>query len=68
MTRLPRPEPDQRSLEIVVSRDEQQALVWVEFAQCVSAVGLHPPEAVAIAQSLIRHARAVSKEPLTVEI
>lgn len=68
MTQLPKSEPSERSLEIVVSRDEQQALVWIEFAQCVSSVGLHPPEAVAIARSLIRHARAVSKEPLTIEI
>ena len=46
----------------------KDGVVVIEFGSPVSWIGLQPAESMALAEVLVKHARAVSKEPLTLAI
>lgn len=46
----------------------ESGVVVVDFGKGVTWLAISPQDAIALAQSLIKHARAISKEPLTVQL
>lgn len=59
---------DEGELAFTVEGDEDAQVVKVDFGKPVTWVAIPPQQAVALAQVLIKYARAVSKTPLTVVI
>lgn len=59
---------DEGSLVFIVSADPETNLVKVDFGKLTDWVAMSPQQAVEIAQSLIKQARSISKEPLRITI
>lgn len=59
---------DDGSLAFIVSSDPDTQVVKLDFAKPVTWVGMPPAQAVQLAQLLIRHARGISREPLTITL
>jgi len=57
---------DDGELALAISSDAATGLVRMDFGKPVAWMAMSPDDAVALAQLLIRHARAISKEPLRV--
>lgn len=57
---------DDGSLTFKVGSDPEKGIVAIEFSKPTLWVAAGPQQAVELAQLLIRHARAISKEPLRV--
>ena len=59
---------DDGALSYVVGPGPNGKIIRIEFGKPVEWIGLPPQQAVELAQSLIRHARAISKEPIVVQL
>jgi hypothetical protein len=59
---------DDGALSYAVAADPAHGTVVVRFGKPVEWIGLGPADAIALAQSLIRKAREVSREPVRVEL
>lgn len=59
---------DEGSLVFIVSADPETNLVKVDFGKLTDWIAMSPQQAVEIAQSLIKQARSISKEPLRITI
>lgn len=59
---------DEGELQIKIGTDELKTVVIIELGKPVAWIGMPPQQAVELAQTLIKHARAASKVPLVVEI
>lgn len=59
---------DEGALALAVAADHTYKLVRVVFGKPVTGLGLPPKDAVALAQILVKKARAVSTEPLVVDL
>lgn len=57
---------DDGDLAFAVGPHPDQELVVVDFGKPVEFVAMPPRQAIELAQSLIKHARAISTEPLRV--
>ena len=61
-------ESDEGEIRIAVSSNVESETVVLAFGKSIEWVGMTPQQAVEIAKCLIRHARQVTREPLTVEL
>ena len=62
-------ETDKGEIQFGIAGDEERELVHLDFGEKpIAYVSMKPDEAVAVAQALIRHARKVSKTPITITI
>ena len=59
---------DDGDLAFTIRSDQDRHLVFLDFGQPVEWVGMPPHQAVELAQTLIKHARAVSTEPIRIVI
>lgn len=59
---------DEGELTYAVGPDPEDGIVRLEFDKPVEWLGLPPQQAIELAQSLIRHARTVSTEPLRINL
>jgi hypothetical protein len=59
---------DDGALSYAVGPDPNGEIIRIEFGKPVEWIGLPPREAIELAQSLIKHARAISKEPVVVKL
>lgn len=59
---------DEGEIRIGVASDERNDKVILNFGKPVAWIAFDPPQAVEIAQALIKHARNTSKEPLRISI
>jgi len=59
---------DDGELAYMVGSDPEHGIVRLEFGKAVDWLGLPPKQAIELAQSLIKHARAVSKTPLRISL
>ncbi len=57
---------DDGELAFAIGPDETGTLVMLDFGKPVTWTAMPPQQAVELAQLLIRHARAIAKEPLRV--
>ncbi len=57
---------DDGALAFAIGSDPETGIVRIDFNKHVSWLGMEPQQAVELAQMLIKHARAVSKEPISV--
>lgn len=61
-------ERDEGEIQFAIAGDAERNLIHLNFGKPVAYVSLTPDQAVQVAQSLIRQARGISKEPLLVRI
>ena len=59
---------DDGALTYAVGPDPSGEVIRLEFGKPVEWIGLPPLQAIELAQSLIKHARAISKEPVVVQL
>ena len=59
---------DDGDLAFVIGRHPDKELVVVDFGKPVEWIALPPQQAIELAQSLIKHARAISTTPLTIRM
>jgi hypothetical protein len=59
---------DDGELAYAVGNDPNKGIVFVDFGKQVNWLGLEPKDAINMAQLLIKHARAVSKEPIAIQL
>ncbi len=59
---------DEGEIRFAVGSDPDKAVVLLDFGKSLRSVGMSPQQAIDVAQSLIKHARAVAKEPIRVVI
>jgi len=59
---------DDGDLTYVVRPDAEHEIVRLDFGKPVEWIGLPPQQAIELAQSLIRNARAISTEPLRIQL
>ena len=57
---------DDGQLVYKVGSDPETGLVKIEFGKPVAWMAMSPQDAVNLAQSLIKHARSISKEPIRI--
>lgn len=57
---------DDGSLTFKIGADQDRRVVAIEFSKPTGWIAMNPQQAVELAQSLIKHARSISKEPLRV--
>lgn len=57
---------DDGDLAFVIGPHPEHDLVVIDFGKPVEFVSLPPQQAIELAQSLIKHARAISKQPLKI--
>lgn len=57
---------DDGDLAFAIGSDPATGLVRVDFGKPVEWIGMPAQQAVELAQALIKHARAVSKEPIRI--
>ena len=51
-----------------VASDPETGIIRIDFNKSVEWLGMEPQHAINLAQSLIKHARAVSKTPIVVQL
>lgn len=56
---------DDGSLTFKIGADPDKDVVVIEYSKPTAWVGMHPQQAIELAQALIKHARSIAKEPLT---
>ena len=73
--RAPRQWPDGRisgddegAIAFQIGSDPEKQLVAIEYAKPVGFVAMSPQDAIQLAQLLIKHARAISREPLSIQL
>ena len=59
---------DEGAIALKIGSDPEKQLVFIEFAKLTTWSAFTPQQAIELAQSLIKHARAVSKQPVTVTL
>jgi hypothetical protein len=59
---------DEGALAFAVGTDARHGTVVVNFNKPVAWFGMSPDDAVRLASLLVKHARSVSKSPLTVDL
>lgn len=59
---------DDGSITFKIGADADKGVVAIEYSKPVGWVAMSPQQAVEFAQSLIKHARSIAKEPLRVVI
>ncbi len=59
---------DEGELAFKIGSDPDRQLVMLDFGKPVTSVACSPKEAIQFAQILIKHARAISREPLLVTL
>jgi hypothetical protein len=59
---------DDGAVTWMIGSDPEKELVRVEFGVQTQWVAMSPQQAMNIAQSLIKHARAVTKKPISIEL
>ena len=59
---------DEGDLAFKIGPDEKGEFIKIEFGKPVEWIGLPPENAIALAQMLIKHARAISKDPITIQL
>ncbi len=56
---------DDGSLTFKIGADADKGVIVIEYSKPTAWVGMHPQQAIELAQALIKHARSIAKEPLT---
>jgi hypothetical protein len=59
---------DEGDLAYMIGPDESGEFIKLDFNKSVEWIGLPPANAIELAQSLIKFAREISKEPITVKL
>lgn len=59
---------DQGEIKFAIGSDPERELVLLNFGTSIDFLGMKPQEAIEMAQLLIRHARAVAKSPVVVQL
>ena len=59
---------DEGEIKMAIVTDRDRELVFLNHGKPVTWIGMTPQQAVELAQSLIQHARSISKEPLRVQL
>ena len=59
---------DEGEIKFGITSDRKRQKVFLNFGKAIDMVGMNPEQAIAVAQSLIKHARAVASLPVRVEI
>ena len=59
---------DEGDLALAISADKRTNSIIVNFGKPVKWLAFSPKQAVHLAETLIKHARSISTEPLTVEL
>ncbi len=59
---------DDGQIVFQITSDKDQGVIQLDFGKPVIWVGMNPQDAINLAQSLIQHARAISKEPIRIAI
>lgn len=59
---------DDGDLAFVIGPHPEHELVVIDFGKPVEFVSMAPQQAIELAQSLIRHARAIAKTPLSIQL
>ena len=59
---------DDGDLAYMIGPDETGEIIKLDFNKPVEWIGFSPESAVQLAQSLIKYAREISKEPITVQL
>lgn len=59
---------DDGELQIKVGSDNEKEVVALEFAEDAKWVAMTPQQAIGLAELLIKHARRVTKKPITMNI
>lgn len=57
---------DEGEIQFAIKGDAEREKVFINFGKSVDVVGMTPQQAIDMAQSLIRHARAVAKAPVQI--
>lgn len=59
---------DDGDLAFTIGGHPDRELVIVDFGKPVESIAVSPQQAIELAQSLIKHARAVAKQPLSIRL
>jgi hypothetical protein len=59
---------DEGAVTFKIGSDPNKGVVVIEYSTPTLWVGMQPQQAIELAQVLIKHARAISKEPLVVSL
>lgn len=59
---------DDGDIALAIGSDPDKELVIIDFGKEVTWLAMPPQQAVEIAQMLIKHARTISKSPLTINL
>lgn len=57
---------DDGELAYMIGSDANAGIVQIQFPKPVTVLGLNPQDAINLAQSLIKHARSIAKEPIKI--
>lgn len=59
---------DDGELAFRIGVNPEKELIAIEFPKEIKYVAMSPRDAISLAQSLIKHARSISKEPLRINL
>ena len=59
---------DDGDLAFAIGTHPEKELVVLDFGKSVEWIAMPPQQAIELAQSLIKHARSISKEPLKIQL
>lgn len=59
---------DDGSITFKIGADPDKNVVVLEFSKPTAWVGMQPQQAIELAQMLIKHARSIAKEPMTIRL
>lgn len=59
---------DEGEIRFGIASDDRTGKIILNFGKPVAWMALDPPQAIEIAQALIKHARKVSREPLRISV
>ena len=59
---------DEGTLIFKIGSDPEKGVVAIEYSHPITWVAMQPQQAIDLAQALIKHARSIAKEPITITI
>lgn len=59
---------DDGTLTFKIGSDADKGVVIIQYSMPTAWVGMRPQQAIELAQALIKHARAIATEPLTMQL